>query len=61
LIKVDDETTQKHMRQNYCAGIIEQWGDAEKKATSKVYSMLHKQSKQALIYKSEQLQAGTFW
>lgn len=61
LIKVDDKTAQKHMRQNYCAGIIEHWGEAEKKATGKVYSMLHKQSKQALIYKSEQLQPGTFW
>ena len=61
LTKVDDQTTQKHLRQNYCAGNIEHWGEAEQKAAGKVYVLLHKQSKQALTGKSEQLQPGTFW
>ncbi|PPK75970.1 hypothetical protein B0F87_10460 [Methylobacter tundripaludum] len=40
---------------------IEHWGEAEQKAAEKVYLLLHKQSKQALTGKSEQLQPGTFW
>jgi NitT/TauT family transport system substrate-binding protein len=61
LTKVDDETTQKHLRQNYCSGNIDHWGEAEQKAAGKVYVLLHKQSKQALTGKSEQVQPGTFW
>jgi len=61
LTKVDNKTSQKHLRQNYCAGNIEHWGVAEQKAAGKVYVLLHKQSKQALTGKSEQLQPGTFW
>jgi NitT/TauT family transport system substrate-binding protein len=61
LTKIDDEKTLKHLRQNYCAGNIEHWGAAEQKAAGKVYLLLHKQGKQALAGKSEQLQAGTFW
>ncbi|WP_333874221.1 ABC transporter substrate-binding protein [Methylobacter sp.] len=61
LTKIDDETTRKHLHQNYCAGNIEHWGEAEQKAAGKVYLLLHKQSKQALTGKSEQLQAGTFF
>lgn len=61
LTKVDDDLTQKHLRQSYCAGNIDQWGEAEQKAAEKVYVLLHKQSKQALTGKSAQLQAGTFW
>lgn len=61
LTKVEDDLTQKHLRQSYCAGNIEHWGEAEQKAAAKVYVLLHKQSKQALTGKSEQLQKGTFW
>ncbi|MGZ5017891.1 MAG: ABC transporter substrate-binding protein [Methylobacter sp.] len=61
LTKIDNETTRKHLHQNYCAGNIEHWGEAEQKAAGKVYLLLHKQSKQALTGKSEQLQAGTFF
>jgi len=61
LTKVEDDLTQKHLRQSYCAGNIEHWGEAEQKAAEKVYVLLHKQSKQALTGKSEQLQKGTFW
>jgi len=61
LTKIDDELTQKHLRQSYCAGNVDQWGEAEQKAAEKVYVLLHKQSKQALTGKSEQLQTGTFW
>ncbi|MDP3333287.1 MAG: transporter substrate-binding domain-containing protein [Methylococcaceae bacterium] len=61
LTKVEDDLSQKHLRQSYCAGNIEHWGEAEQKAAEKVYVLLHKQSKQALTGKSEQLQTGTFW
>ncbi|MGZ5007011.1 MAG: ABC transporter substrate-binding protein [Methylobacter sp.] len=61
LTKIDDETTRKHLHQNYCAGNIEHWGEAEQQAAGKVYLLLHKQSKQAMTGKSEQLQPGTFF
>jgi NitT/TauT family transport system substrate-binding protein len=61
LTKIDDDATRKHLHQNYCAGNIEHWGEAEQKAAGKVYLLLHKQSKQALTGKSEQLQPGTFF
>jgi NitT/TauT family transport system substrate-binding protein len=61
LTKVDDEATQKHLRQSYCSGNIKHWGEAEQKAAGKIYALLHKQSKQALTGKSEQVQPGTFW
>lgn len=61
LTQTDNETTRKHLRQNYCAGNIEHWGESEQKAAKKVYLLLHKQSKQALTGQSEQLQQGTFF
>ncbi|UOA07022.1 MULTISPECIES: ABC transporter substrate-binding protein [Methylobacter] len=61
LTKVVDEKIQKHLRQNYCTGNVEQWGEAQKKAAAKVYVLLHKQSKQALTGQSAELQPGTFW
>ena len=61
LTKVDDETTRKHLRQNYCAGNIEYWGKDEQKAAEKVYVLLHKQNKQIQTGQSEHLQPGTFW
>ncbi|MEQ1622042.1 MAG: transporter substrate-binding domain-containing protein [Methylococcales bacterium] len=61
LTEIEDDLSQKHLRQSYCAGNIEHWGEAEQKAAEKVYVLLHKQSKQALTGKSEELQKGTFW
>jgi len=61
LTKVDDAPTQKLLRERYCAGGIEHWGEAEQQAAGRVYALLHKQSKQALTGQAEQLQPGTFW
>ena len=61
LTDVDGELAQKHLRQNYCAGAIDQWGEAEQQALDKVYVLLHKQSQQALTGQAEHIQAGTFW
>jgi len=61
LTKVDDQSTQKQLRQSYCAGNIEHWGEAEQQAAGRVYQLLHKQSKHVLTGNSEQLQPGTFW
>ena len=61
LTKVEGEAIQKRLRQGYCSGAIEHWGDTEQNAAGKVYLLLQKQSKQALTGKSEQIQAGTFW
>jgi len=61
LTKVEGEAIQTRLRQGYCSGAIEHWGNTEQNAAGKVYSLLQKQSKQALTGKSEQIQAGTFW
>jgi NitT/TauT family transport system substrate-binding protein len=61
LTKVDDAPTQTLLRERYCAGGIEHWGEAEQQAAGRVYLLLRKLSKQVLTGQSEQLQPGTFW
>jgi NitT/TauT family transport system substrate-binding protein len=61
LTKVDDIATQKLLRQRYCAGSIEQWGEKEQQAAAQIYTLLKNLSNNQLTGKSETLQAGTFW
>lgn len=61
LTKVDDTATQKLLRQRYCEGGVEQWGDKEQQAAARIYTLLKKVSNNQLTGKSETLQAGTFW
>lgn len=61
LTKAKDQATQKQLRKRYCAGRVQQWGEEERLAASKIYQLLHKLSNNKLTGKSEQLQKNTFW
>jgi NitT/TauT family transport system substrate-binding protein len=61
LTKVDDAATQKLLRQRYCEGSIEQWGEKEQQAAARIYTLLKNLSNNDTQSKSETLQAGTFW
>jgi NitT/TauT family transport system substrate-binding protein len=61
LTKTNDKKTQVKLRERYCAGRIQQWGDAEKQAAEKIYQLLRKLSNNKLTGKSESLEKGTFW
>jgi NitT/TauT family transport system substrate-binding protein len=61
LLHTDDLHTQALMRQRYCEGGIEQWGEKEQQAASRIYTLLRKLSNNRLTGQSEKLQSGTFW
>jgi NitT/TauT family transport system substrate-binding protein len=61
LLHTDDVATQALMRQRYCEGGIEQWGEKEQQAATRIYKMLRTLSNNQLTGASESLQPGTFW
>ncbi|WP_262964399.1 ABC transporter substrate-binding protein [Methylobacter psychrophilus] len=61
LLHTDDVATQALMRQRYCEGGIEQWGEQEQQAAARIYTMLRTLSNNQLTGVSENLQPGTFW
>jgi NitT/TauT family transport system substrate-binding protein len=61
LTHVDDLPTQAILRQRYCEGGIEQWGEKEQQAAARIYTMLRTLSNNRLTGQSESLQPGTFW
>ncbi|MFA6164204.1 MAG: ABC transporter substrate-binding protein [Methylobacter sp.] len=61
LTKADDAPTQTKLRQRYCEGGIEHWGEPEQLAAARIYSMLRTLSNNQLTGQSENLQPGTFW
>ena len=61
LTKADDAPTQTKLRQRYCEGGIEHWGEPEQLAAARIYSMLRTLSNNQLTGQSEKLQPGTFW
>ena len=61
LLHADDVSTQALMRQRYCEGGIEQWGEKEQQAAARIYTMLRTLSNNRLTGQSEKLQPGTFW
>jgi len=61
LLHTDDIATQALMRQRYCEGGIEQWGEQEQQAATRIYTMLRTLSNNQLTGVSENLQPGTFW
>lgn len=61
LTKADDTATQTLLRQRYCEGSVEQWGDKEQQAAGQIYTLLKTVSNSQLTGKSATLQAGTFW
>ncbi len=61
LTQTDDSATQAKLRQRYCEGGVEHWGEAEQLAAGRIYTMLRKLSNNQLTGQSENLQPGTFW
>lgn len=61
LTQTDDLPTQTKLRQGYCEGGIEQWGEKEQQAAARIYTMLRTLSNNRLTGQSESLQPGTFW
>lgn len=61
LTKADDDATQAKLRQRYCEGGIEQWGENQQQAAARLYALLHALSNKQLTGDSENLQPGTFW
>lgn len=61
LTQADDAPTLAKLRQRYCEGGIEHWGEPEQLAAARIYTMLRKLSNNQLTGQSESLQPGTFW
>ena len=61
LTQADDAPTQAKLRQRYCEGGIEHWGEQEQLAAGRIYTMLRSLSNNQLTGQSENLQPGTFW
>jgi NitT/TauT family transport system substrate-binding protein len=61
LTQTDDLPTQNKLRQRYCEGGIEHWGEQEKLAAGRIYKLLSRLSSKQLTGQSDTLQAGTFW
>lgn len=61
LTKTDDLATQNLLRQRYCEGSVEHWGEQEQQSAGRIYSMLRSLSHNRLTGQSETLQSGTFW
>ena len=49
------------LRQRYCDGRVNHWGEEEQQAAGLIFQYLKKISQQRLTGKSEAIQAGTFW
>ena len=61
LTQTDDLATLAKLRQRYCEGSIEHWGEPEQLAADRIYTILRKLSDNQLTGQSESLQPGTFW
>lgn len=61
LIKTEDQQTQSLMRQRYCEGRVQSWGETEQKAAERIYKILHRFGGEKLTGKSTNLNKGTFW
>ena len=61
LTQTDDSPTLTKLRQRYCEGGVEQWGEKEQQAAARIYGMLRTLSNNRLTGQSAYLQPGTFW
>ncbi len=61
LTQTNDPATQAKLRQRYCEGRIEHWGENEQQAASRLYGLLRNLSNKQLTGNAENLQPGTFW
>jgi NitT/TauT family transport system substrate-binding protein len=61
LTRSENKQAQTILRQRYCEGRINQWGDAEKQAATNVYKQITNHHPRLFPEKSKTLAAGTFW
>ena len=61
LLRTEDLTTRTIIRQRYCEGRIQHWGNNEQKAAAKIYSLIAKYHPKLFPGKSSVLARGTFW
>ena len=61
LTKAKDKNTQKILRERYCAGRIDRWGNEQLQAAEKIYSILQKLSHNRLTGSTDHLLPDTFW
>lgn len=61
LTKANQEVTQLKLRERYCEGQVNEWGENEQKAAAKIYTYLRKLSHNKLTGNAKKLQANTFW
>lgn len=61
LTKTDDQATQKLLRQRYCEGSIESFGEKEQTAAAKVFLLLKDLSNGQLTGNADRFPVGTFW
>ncbi len=61
LTHVNDENTLVLLRQRYCQGSVEQWGEAEQHAAEQIYQLLRGVSHNQLTGNAEHVSQDTFW
>ena len=61
LTRSNNKSAQSILRQRYCEGRIQQWGDDEKQAAGNLYTMITDHHPELFPGKSKTLAAGTFW
>ncbi len=61
LIQSPDLETTVLLRKRYCGGLVNQWGEQEREAAGKVFSVLRQYGGRELTDDSDQLKSGTFW
>jgi NitT/TauT family transport system substrate-binding protein len=61
LTQEKDPQRQAALRKEYCAGLVKHFGDPEKLAVAKIYTILRQTAGAELTGKSEKLPQGIFW
>jgi NitT/TauT family transport system substrate-binding protein len=61
LTRSKNAKAQSILRQRYCEGRIQQWGNKEKQAAIKLYTLITDRHPELFPGKSKTLAAGTFW
>ncbi len=61
LTHTQSEQESQLLRQHYCDGRVNHWGEEEQQAAGVIFQYLKEISQQRLTGKSEAIQAGTFW
>src|SRR5690606_27033987 len=61
LMQAENEAVFRALRDGFRAGIPERWGEAERAEAARLFTLLAEIGGPALVGRSDELQAGTFW